>query len=162
MFICQEKEFTYKFIDLIKTNGFLFNRPVKIYKNYIVSPNFASVKFASLDTKFVSIAKNIIWFASPNTSQYTPCWLSIYFTFVFKFASLSRQIRFKFTSYSFIFKFTSNLAMIVYSYGLPEEKIKTPLVTTSKIPVLSMCQCQAQWAKKSFFLGIATMTCSTK
>ena len=65
MFIYQEKEFTCKFIDSIKTNGFLFNRLVKIYKNYIVSPNSASVKFASLETKFASIAKesNLIRFA---------------------------------------------------------------------------------------------------
>lgn len=36
MSISQEKEFTYKFIDLIETKGFLLNRVVKVFKNYIV------------------------------------------------------------------------------------------------------------------------------
>lgn len=162
MFICHEKEFIYKFIDLIKTNGFLFNRLVKVYKNYIVPPNFASVKFASLETKFPNIAKesNLIPFAL-YIAVYTLLVIN-FFHIHFKFVFLSPQIRFKFASYSFIIKFTPNLAMMIYSYGLHEEKIKTPLVTASKISVLSLSQCQAHCAKKSFFLGIAIVMSSTK
>ena len=47
--------------------------------------------------------------------------------------------------------------MIVYSYGLHEEN-QTPLVTAPKISLLSLAHC----TKKSFFLGIATVTCSAK
>ena len=95
MFICHEKEFTYKFIDLI-------NRLVKVHKNYIVSPNFASVKFASLETKFANIAKesNLIPFAL-YIAVYTLLVIN-FFHIRFKFASLSPQIRFKSSSYSLL------------------------------------------------------------
>ena len=115
-----------------------------------MSPNFASVKFASLETKFANIAKesNLICFTL-YIAVYTLLVIN-FFHIRFKFASLSPQIRFKFASYSFIIKFTSNLAMIVYSYGL-HDKNQTPLFTASKISLLSLCQCQAHCAKKSFF-----------
>ena len=144
MFICHEKEFTYKFIDLI-------NRLVKVHKNYILSPCFASVKFASLETKFANIAKesNLIPFAL-YIAVYTLLVIN-FFHIRFKFASLSPQIRFKFASYSFIIKFTPNLAMMIYSY-----------VTASKISVLFLCQCQAHCAKKSFFFGNSHHYESTK
>lgn len=84
----------------------------------------------------LKLQRNSLLFASNNMLQYASFWLTVPFISVsdllptcFKCVLNMLLIYFNFFSNSFNIKFSSNLAMIVYSYGLHKEKLTAPSIS---------------------------------